>query len=150
MTTVETVRGPVDVDRLGPTLMHEHIFVADPMAIQNYNHVWGEGYWDEDVRVADAIQKLQRLRAGGIETLVDPSTPGALGRNIPRIQRINAEVDLNIIVATGIYAFLELPGFLGTARTTRSSSCSCARSARASTTRASRPHSSSAPSRRTG
>ena len=113
MTTVETVRGPVDVDRLGPTLMHEHIFVADPMAIQNYNHVWGEGYWDEDVRVADAIQKLQRLRAGGIETLVDPSTPGALGRNIPRIQRINAEVDLNIIVATGIYAFLELPGFLG-------------------------------------
>jgi phosphotriesterase-related protein len=113
LTTVETVRGPVDVDRLGPTLMHEHIFVADPMAIQNYNHVWGEGYWDEDVRVADAIQKLQRLRAGGIETLVDPSTPGALGRNIPRIQRINAEVDLNIIVATGIYAFLELPGFLG-------------------------------------
>ena len=93
--------------------MHEHIFVADPMAIQNYNHVWGEGYWDEDVRVADAIQKLQRLRDGGIETLVDPSTPGALGRNIPRIQRINAEVDLNIIVATGIYAFLELPGFLG-------------------------------------
>ena len=66
-----------------------------------------------EVRVADAIQKLQRLRAGGIETLVDPSTPGALGRNIPRVQRINAEVDLNIIVATGIYAFLELPGFLG-------------------------------------
>ena len=62
MTTVETVRGPVDVDRLGPTLMHEHIFVADPTAIQNYNHVWGEAYWDEDVRVADAIQKLQRLR----------------------------------------------------------------------------------------
>jgi phosphotriesterase-related protein len=38
--------------------------------------------------------------------------PG-LGRNIPRIQRINAEVDLNIVVATGVYAFLELPNFLG-------------------------------------
>jgi phosphotriesterase-related protein len=112
VSTVETVRGPVEVDRLGPTLMHEHIFVADPSAIQNYNHVWGEGYWDEELRVADAIQKLQRLRAGGIETLVDPSTPGALGRNIARIQRINAEVDLNIVVATGIYAFIELPGFL--------------------------------------
>src|SRR6185312_14725742 len=32
---------------------------------------------------------------------------------IPRIQRINAEVDLNIIVATGVYAFLELPNFFG-------------------------------------
>jgi phosphotriesterase-related protein len=30
LSTVETVRGPVDVDRLGPTLMHEHIFVLAP------------------------------------------------------------------------------------------------------------------------
>ena len=27
MSTVETVRGPVDLADLGPTLMHEHIFV---------------------------------------------------------------------------------------------------------------------------
>ena len=63
------------------------------------------------MRVADAIVKLRRLRDGGIETIVDPTVYG-LGRWIPRIQRINAEVDLNIIVATGIYAFLELPMFL--------------------------------------
>jgi phosphotriesterase-related protein len=112
LSTVETVRGPVDVADLGPTLMHEHIYVADPSAMQNYNHAWGRSYWDEEVRVADAIEKLQRLRAGGIATLVDPSTPGQLGRNIHRILRINAEVDLNIIVASGYYAFLELPGFL--------------------------------------
>jgi phosphotriesterase-related protein len=112
VSTVETVRGPVDVAELGPALMHEHIFVVDPSAVENYNHVWGEAFWDEDARVADAIQKLQRLRDGGIQTIVDPTTPGALGRHIPRIQRINAEVDLNIIVATGFYAFLELPGFL--------------------------------------
>jgi phosphotriesterase-related protein len=37
--------------------------------------------------------------------------PG-LGRYVPRLQRINAEVNLNIVVATGIYAFLELPNFL--------------------------------------
>ena len=89
--TVETVRGPVDVAELGPTLMHEHIFVLDPQALENYGHAWGESYWDEDVRVADAIQKLRRLRDGGIHTLVDPTVPG-LGRSIPRIQRINAEV----------------------------------------------------------
>jgi phosphotriesterase-related protein len=112
VTRVETVRGPVDAAELGPTLMHEHIFVLDPEALQNYRHGWGASYWDEEVRVADAIQKLQRLRDGGIRTLVDPTVPG-LGRYIPRIQRINAEVDLNIVVATGAYAFLELPGFLG-------------------------------------
>jgi phosphotriesterase-related protein len=112
VSSIETVRGPVDVAGLGATLMHEHIFVLDPEARQNYSHVWGDSYWDEEVRVADAIQKLQRLRAGGISTLVDPTVPG-LGRYIPRIQRVNAEVDLNIVVATGAYAFLELPGFLG-------------------------------------
>jgi phosphotriesterase-related protein len=111
VSTVETVRGPVDVAELGRTLMHEHVFVLDPEALQNYGRVWGTSYWDEEVRVADAIQKLQRLRAGGFHTLVDPTVPG-LGRHIPRIQRINAEVDLNIVVATGVYAFLELPGFL--------------------------------------
>jgi phosphotriesterase-related protein len=109
--SVETVRGPVELTQLGPTLMHEHVFVLDPEALQNYGHVWGASYWDEDVRVADAVAKLQRLRDSGIHTIVDPTAPG-LGRYIPRIQRVNAEVDLNIVVATGVYAFLELPSFL--------------------------------------
>ena len=111
MSSVETVRGPVELERLGPTLMHEHVFVIDPEAIENYGRLWGPSYWDEEVRVADAITKLRRLRDGGIETIVDPSAYG-LGRCVSRIQRINADVDLNIIVATGIYAFLELPSFL--------------------------------------
>jgi phosphotriesterase-related protein len=109
--TVETVRGPVEIERLGPTLMHEHVFVFDPEAMQNFGHLWGAPYWDEEERVADAIAKLRRLRDGGIETIVDPSVYG-LGRFVRRLQRINAEVDLNIVVATGVYAFLELPMFL--------------------------------------
>ena len=86
MATVETVRGPVELDRLGRTLMHEHVFVFDPEAHANYAHIVGEDYWDEEVRVADAIAKLRRMREGGIETIVDPTAYG-LGRNIPRIQR---------------------------------------------------------------
>ena len=111
MSTVETVRGPIDSADLGPTLLHEHIFVMEPEALQNYAHVWGESYWDEEVRVADAIAKLRAVRAAGIATIVDPTAPG-LGRNVARIQRVAAEVDLNIVVATGIYAFLQLPNFL--------------------------------------
>ena len=112
MSTVETVRGPVDVSALGRTLMHEHVFVLQPEALQNFGHVWGSRYWDEDVRVADAVEKLRAVRAAGIETVVDATAYG-LGRFVPRLQRINAEVDLNLIVATGVYAFLELPNFLG-------------------------------------
>jgi phosphotriesterase-related protein len=111
MATVETVRGPVDTGELGPALMHEHIFVMQPEPLQNFGHTFGS-YWDEDERVEDAIAKLTRLRQGGIHTIVDPTVLG-LGRYIPRIQRLNEQVDLNIIVATGVYAFLELPNFLG-------------------------------------
>lgn len=111
MPEVETVRGPVDADDLGRALMHEHVFILQPEALQNFGSVWGEPYWDEEDRVADAIAKLGAVRDAGIRTLVDPTVPG-LGRFIPRIQRINQAVDLNIVVATGVYAFLELPGFL--------------------------------------
>ncbi|HXH96282.1 MAG TPA: hypothetical protein VNH40_03640 [Gaiellaceae bacterium] len=111
MSTVETVRGPVELSELGPTLMHEHVFVLEPEALLNYNHAWGAPYWDEEVGVADAIAKLRRLRDGGIRTIVDPTAIG-LGRFLPRIQQVNAEVDLNIVVATGVYCFLELPKFL--------------------------------------
>ena len=103
---VETVRGPVDVDALGVTLMHEHVFVLTPDVMQNYGDEW----WDEEERVADAIAKLRALTALGVDTIVDPTVVG-LGRYIPRIQRINAEVDLNIVVATGLYTFDEIPQF---------------------------------------
>jgi phosphotriesterase-related protein len=111
MTTVETVRGPVALADLGTTLMHEHVFLLEPEALQNWGYAFGPAYWDEEERVADAVRKLSAVREAGIRTLVDPTAPG-LGRYIPRIARINEAVDLNIIVATGVYAFLELPNFL--------------------------------------
>lgn len=58
MATVETVRGPVDVDELTVTLMHEHLFVLSPDVMRNYGDTW----WDEDERVADAIDKPQPER----------------------------------------------------------------------------------------
>jgi phosphotriesterase-related protein len=112
MSTVETVRGPVDAAELGTTLMHEHILIMQPEALQNWGHAFGPSYWNEQERMDDAVAKLSAVRDAGIRTIVDPTAPG-LGRYIPRIQKINARVDLNIVVATGVYAFLELPNFLG-------------------------------------
>jgi phosphotriesterase-related protein len=112
MPTVETVRGPLDADQLGTTLMHEHIFILQPEALQNWGHAFGPSYWNEQERLDDATAKLSAVRDAGIETIVDPTVHG-LGRYIPRIQELNTRVDLNIVVATGVYAFLELPNFLG-------------------------------------
>ena len=58
--------------------------------------------------MADAVAKLTELTTRGITTIVDPTVIG-LGRYLPRIQRVNAQVDLNIVVATGIYTYNEVP-----------------------------------------
>jgi phosphotriesterase-related protein len=108
--TVETIRGPVEIARLGRTLMHEHIFVLDPGALRAYQHTWGEGYWNAEREIAKAVAALRRVREAGIETIVDPTVLG-IGRYVPNIERVNAEVDINIIVATGYFAFYELPLF---------------------------------------
>jgi phosphotriesterase-related protein len=103
MGQVNTIKGPVDTSRLGPTLMHEHVFVLTPDLLQNYPEPW-----DEEERVGDAIEKLRRLAALGVKTIVDPTVVG-LGRYVPRVQRVNDEVDINIIVATGLYTYDDIP-----------------------------------------
>jgi phosphotriesterase-related protein len=103
MAQVETVRGPVDVDSLGSTLMHEHVFVLNEEVRQNY-----PADWAEDDRVDDAIAKLNALAARGCQTIVDPTVLG-LGRDIHRIRRVADGTGLNIIVATGLYTYNEVP-----------------------------------------
>ena len=104
MLQVQTVRGPVDAAELGQTLMHEHVFVLTADVQQNYPEEWGS----EDERVADAVGKLRALEAVGVRTIVDPTVIG-LGRYVPRIERIAAQVDLNIVVATGVYTYDAVP-----------------------------------------
>ena len=103
MAEVATVRGPVDSAALGTTLMHEHVFVLTPDMLVNY-----PAGWDEEERVTDAVDKLRRLKALGVDTIVDPTVVG-LGRYIPRIQRVNDQVDINIVAATGLYTYNDVP-----------------------------------------
>jgi phosphotriesterase-related protein len=84
--------------------MHEHVFVLSTEHVQNYGSDW----WDEEAMVARAIGKLNAVYAKGIHTIVDPTVWG-LGRYIPRIQRIAAETPVNIVVATGLYVYEEMP-----------------------------------------
>ena len=104
MTQVQSVRGPIDSAQLGTTLMHEHVFVLDAEILQNYPEEWG----DEERRIADAVSRLNELHARGVDTVVDLTVLG-LGRYIPRIQRIAQQTALQIIVATGIYTYHDVP-----------------------------------------
>ena len=107
MTEVQTALGPVDVSRLGPTLMHEHIFILTADVQQNYPEEWG----DDEARVADAVRQLRALAAAGIKTIVDVTVIGQ-GRYVPRVRRVAEQVpELNIVVATGCYIFDDVPMF---------------------------------------
>ncbi|MGH3745052.1 MAG: phosphotriesterase family protein [Mycobacteriales bacterium] len=106
MAEIDTVRGRIDTGRLGQTLMHEHVFVLSPEIEENYPGGWG----DEDQRVEDAVGRLRELKAAGIDTIVDLTVTG-LGRYIPRIQRIAEQVDLSIVVATGLYTYNDVPHY---------------------------------------
>ncbi|MBV9291058.1 MAG: phosphotriesterase-related protein [Frankiales bacterium] len=102
MTAVPTATGSVDSAELGRVLMHEHVFVLTPDVQQNHDE------WREDEQVDNAVVKLTALRAAGIETIVDPTVIG-LGRYIPRIVRVAEQVDINIVVATGVYTYDTVP-----------------------------------------
>lgn len=101
---VQTVRGAVPAGELGVTLMHEHVFVLSPEIMANYPDGWG----DETAREDDAVAKLDALKALGVDTIVDPTVIG-LGRYIPRIQRVAARTELQIVVATGVYTYNDVP-----------------------------------------
>lgn len=103
VAAVNTVRGVVDSSDLGSVLVHEHVFVLGEEHRINY-----QDDWDEDTRIADAVRDLRELKSLGTDTILDPTVLG-LGRYIPRIQRIADEVDLNIVVATGLYTYNEIP-----------------------------------------
>jgi phosphotriesterase-related protein len=106
--TIDTATGPIDSASLGRVLMHEHVFVISPEMKDNVPEEWG----DDDTRVADAVRRLQELKESGIDAIVDPTALG-LGRYIPRIQEVAKQIDLRIIVATGLYTFNELPHYWG-------------------------------------
>lgn len=102
--TMNTARGAIDASSLGVTLMHEHVFIMSTEIMENYPEAWGDGA----KREADAIVRLNELKSRGVDTIVDLTVLG-LGRYIPRIARIAAATELNIVVATGLYTYNDVP-----------------------------------------
>jgi phosphotriesterase-related protein len=106
MTTVNTVRGPVAVEELGFTLMHEHVVNVNPEIARDQPEM--SIMTDRDGLRREVVTELRRVAASGVRTMVDATAVGH-GRDTAFLAEVNAEVDLNIIVSTGVYTFNEVP-----------------------------------------
>jgi phosphotriesterase-related protein len=97
MPTVETVLGPVDGAGLGFTLSHEHVLVA--MGADNRNYPW---LFDWEKTRANTIRELSEAKAGGVDTIIDLTTPD-LGRDVEFVRDVARASGVNVVVATGIW-----------------------------------------------
>ncbi|GAA1089299.1 phosphotriesterase family protein [Pseudonocardia alni] len=110
MSTVNTLRGPIDASQIGATLMHEHIMARNPELEQNIEHP----EYDEAAIFERARKSLTSLHVDkGIDTFVDLTVLG-LGRDIPTVLRLTEGVPLNVVVATGYYTAKDLPTYFHT------------------------------------
>ncbi|SES74052.1 phosphotriesterase-related protein [Salinibacillus kushneri] len=94
---VNTVLGPVPVDELGKTLMHEHFFFGYPGFYGNSLYPVDK---DEILRVG--MEVAATVKAHGVKTVVD-ATPNEAGRDPELLKEIAEKTGLNIICSTGYY-----------------------------------------------
>lgn len=97
MPTVNTVRGPIDSAQLGFTLMHEHLVLQSPGVKEN----WPDAFPRERA-IARTIEHLRAAKAAGVDTIVDLTTMDN-GRDTPLVAEIGKQVDINLIVCTGLW-----------------------------------------------
>ncbi len=97
MATIQGVLGPIDTDRLGFTLMHEHILVVSWAMRQSL-----PGWFDREAHVEHAVREVASARERGVDTIVD-LTPINLGRDIHVIREVAERAEMQVIAATGLY-----------------------------------------------
>ena len=97
MAQVETVLGPIDADQLGVTLSHEHVYVF--MGEDNHHYPW---MFDLDATRETAVRELREAKAGGVDSLIDLTTPD-LGRDVEFVRDAARASGMNVVVATGIW-----------------------------------------------
>ena len=97
METIETVLGAVPESELGVTLSHEHVLVF--MGADNHHYPW---LFDWEKTREKVVRELTEAKAGGIDTLIDLTTPD-LGRDVRFVADVAEASRMNVVVATGIW-----------------------------------------------
>ena len=99
MSIVQTIRGPIDSSALGRTLSHEHL----TNGVSGMERV--PGLLRRDEMVARCVEALERVRASGIESIID-LTPFDLGRQAWLFEQVAERTSVNVVCATGVYRWV--------------------------------------------
>jgi phosphotriesterase-related protein len=97
---VQTVRGPIDVSKLGFTLSHEHICNCTP----GFWEKWPKSAGGREGLTSRAVEQLKALEASGVDTLID-LTPYDVGRDIRLIEEVSHKSGIQIVACTGQHLF---------------------------------------------
>ena len=102
---IQTLNGPVSIDKLGLILPHEHLFtdLRGP-SIADSTHV------EPSAVLKVVMPYLQQASAAGVTALVE-CTPVGVGRNVSALQALAEVSSIHIIAPTGVYrdAFIPAP-----------------------------------------
>ncbi|MDR0852314.1 MAG: phosphotriesterase-related protein [Clostridiales Family XIII bacterium] len=94
---VNTVLGPVAADKLGRTLIHEHLIYGFP----GYQGDVTLGISrDEAMRIS--LAGIQKAKEEGVETILD-ATLNDIGRNPEFLKEVSERAEINVICTTGYY-----------------------------------------------
>jgi phosphotriesterase-related protein len=125
MDYIQAVKGKIQPEELGKTLMHEHClfdqgtayntipekkelkeFFEEKITIENRGKIFFHMHNHRDnlcqVDEGLIIRELEYFKKAGGGTIVDVSPPG-LGRNPEALLRISESVGINIVSTTGLY-----------------------------------------------
>jgi phosphotriesterase-related protein len=105
MATVETVAGPLELEQLGLTLVHEHLRVQSEPVPDQWPHLY-----DEDDGFRRAREGAAALVEQGVKTICDPSCMNHR-RDVRFMKRVADETGLQIVPCTGIYTYDALPHY---------------------------------------
>ena len=94
---VETATGPVPVDALGFTLMHEHVFTSTPGLKKVYPQVF-----DKDAVLDQIVSSLVEAKQRDVATVVEPTTFD-MGRDVEIVAEASARSGVHVVVSTGLY-----------------------------------------------
>jgi phosphotriesterase-related protein len=95
---IQTVTGAIPLDRLGRTLMHEHIFVSFDGTQYDSSVIF-----DRAALVREATRRLTELRVRhGVDTFIDPC-PIELGRDVSLMKEVSEGSGMQIVCTTGFF-----------------------------------------------
>ena len=94
---IMTVNGPIDPQKMGFTLTHEHV-MADFIGAEKFS----KSRYNSDEVFETSLPFIKDIKAKGVDTFID-CTPAYLGRDAAILKRLSDATGINMLTTTGYY-----------------------------------------------